>query len=166
MNGIEFRNIFESLYPQNLAYEWDNVGLQVGTFNKEIDSMLLCLDLTKEVVEEAIKNDVQLIVVHHPLIFSALKSINTDSYQGNIIELLIKNDITLYAAHTNFDISNYGMNNMLADMLGLKDIVSIEELTDNEGIGKVGNVASTPMKEYIEHVKKYSILAMLALLET
>ena len=58
MNGIEFRNTFEALFPKDLAYEWDNVGLQIGTLNKEISKILLSLDLTKEVVEEAIQNDV------------------------------------------------------------------------------------------------------------
>ena len=154
MNGMEFKNIFETLYPRDLAYDWDNVGLQIGTLNKDIDRILLSLDLTKAVVEEALKNDVQLIVVHHPLIFSPLKAIKTDSYQGNIIKTLIKNDITLYVAHTNFDVSNYGMNNILADMLGLTNTINLEDITESEGLGKVGDVPKSTMKEYIDHVKK------------
>lgn len=154
MNGIDFKKIFESLYPKNLAYDWDNVGLQIGSLNKDVSKMLLSLDLTAEVVEEAIKNDVQLIVVHHPLIFSPLKSINTDTYQGNIIQTLLKKDIALYVAHTNFDISNYGMNNILSNMLGLKNTENLEEVTETEGLGKVGTVSKTDMKSYINDVKK------------
>ena len=153
MNGIEFRNTFEALFPKDLAYEWDNVGLQIGTLNKEISKILLSLDLTKEVVEEAIQNGCELIVVHHPLIFSPLRSINTDTYIGNIIQTLIKKDISVYVAHTNFDISNFGMNNILADMLDLKDTINLEEVTDHEGLGKVGSVTPTDMASYIKHVK-------------
>lgn len=154
MNGIDFRNIFESLYPKDLAYEWDNVGLQIGSLNKEISTILISLDLTIEVVKEAVDKNVDLIVVHHPLIFSPLKSINTDTYLGNLIQMLIKKDISVYVAHTNFDISNYGMNNILADMLGLKDIENLEIVTENEGLGKVGYVPKTDMESYIKHVKK------------
>lgn len=153
MNGIEFKKIFESLFPQDLAYEWDNVGLQIGTLNKDINTVLLSLDLTKEVVKEAIEKGCELIVVHHPLIFSPLTSINTDSYQGNIIKQLIKNDISLYVAHTNFDISNHGMNNILADMLQLKNLENLEEITESEGLGKIGTTSTTDMKSYIAYVK-------------
>jgi dinuclear metal center YbgI/SA1388 family protein len=153
MNGIEIINIFEELYPQDLAYTWDNIGLQIGTINKEINNVLLTLDLTLEVVEEAIENKNELIIVHHPLIFSPLKSIKTDTYKGKIIEKLIKSDIALYVAHTNFDVSTYGMNTMLANMLNLKDQQVLEFTTEDEGLGKVGTVDSIVMKDYIKLVK-------------
>ena len=153
MNGKKIIELFEELYPKDLAYDWDNVGLQIGTLNKKINNILLTLDLTIEVVEEAIKNNVDLIVVHHPLIFSAIKSINTDTYKGKIIEKLIKSDIALYVAHTNFDVSSYGMNTILANMLNLNDQEVLELTTEDEGLGKVGTVKSIPMKEYIDFVK-------------
>jgi dinuclear metal center YbgI/SA1388 family protein len=153
MNGIEIINIFEKLYPRGLAYEWDNVGLQIGTINKDINNVLLTLDLTLEVVEEAIENKNELIIVHHPLIFSPLKSIKTDTYKGKIIEKLIKSDIALYVAHTNFDVSSYGMNTMLANMLNLQKQEVLELTTEDEGLGKVGTVNSIAMKDYINTVK-------------
>lgn len=153
MNGIEIIRIFELLYPRDLAYTWDNVGLQIGTLNKDINNILLSLDLTLDVVNEAIINKTELIIVHHPLIFSALKSINTDTYKGKVIEKLIKSDITLYVAHTNFDVSNYGMNSILANMLNLKNQEILELTTENEGLGKVGIVDSIVMSEYINSVK-------------
>lgn len=153
MNGIEIIDIFETLYPKDLAYNWDNVGLQVGTLNKEIDKILLSLDLTLEVVDEAIKNETNLIIVHHPLIFNALKSIDTTTYKGKIIEKLIKSDITLYVAHTNFDVSSYGMNTILANMLNLENQEILEYTTENEGLGKVGFVSPLLMKDYIDLVK-------------
>ncbi len=154
MNGVEIIKIFEELYPKDLAYNWDNVGLQIGTINKEISNILLTLDLTLEVVDEAINNKNELIIVHHPLIFSALKSINTDTYKGKIIEKLIKSDIALYVAHTNFDISNYGMNTVLANMLNLQNQEVLELTTEDEGLGKFGTVDSIAMKDYISIVKK------------
>ncbi len=154
MNGIEIIGIFEQLYPKDLAYKWDNVGLQIGTINKEINNVLLSLDLTLEVVEEAIQNKTELIIVHHPLIFSPLKSIETDTYKGKIIEKLIKSNIALYVAHTNFDVSSFGMNTMLANMLNLKNQKVLEFTTEDEGIGKVGTVNSITMKDYINTVKE------------
>ncbi len=153
MNGIDIVKIFEAIYPKDLAYNWDNVGLQVGTLNKEIMNLLLTLDLTLEVVEEAIENKIELIVVHHPLIFTALKSINTDTYKGKIIEKLIKSDIALYVAHTNFDLSNFGMNTILANILNLKNQEVLDLTTEDEGLGKVGTVSPLKMSEYISVVK-------------
>ncbi len=154
MNGKKIISLFESLYPKSLAYEWDNVGLQIGTLNKRIETILLTLDVTKEVIKEAIDNNCDLIVAHHPLIFSPIKGIQTDSYQGNIIQELIKNDITLYIAHTNFDISNYGMDSMLASMIGLQNQSNLDDVTDNEGLGKIGTIKEQPIKEFIKHVKQ------------
>lgn len=154
MTGIEIINIFEGLYPRDLAYEWDNVGLQIGSIKNDINNVLLTLDLTLEVVEEAIDNNVELIIAHHPLIFEPLKSVNTDTYKGKIIEKLIKNDIALYVAHTNFDISAYGMNTILANMLNLKNQEVLELTTADEGLGKVGSVNSIVMKDYIPIVKE------------
>lgn len=153
MNGQNIKQVFESLYPTDLAYEWDNVGLQIGSLNKEINTILLTLDVTDKVVLEAVENKVDLIIAHHPLIFTGIKNINTDHYQGSMIETLIKNDISLYIAHTNFDISNYGMDSMLANMLSLKNLENLDDITDNEGLGKVGEVKETSMKDFIDHVK-------------
>lgn len=154
MNGLTFKKIFEREFPLDLAYSWDNVGLQIGTLNKDISRILLSLDLTLEVVNEAIKKDAQLIVVHHPLLFSAIKVIDTDSYKGKIIELLIKNNITVYVAHTNYDISNVGMNKTLADLLRLKNQRIIEFTTDTEGLGRIGELdTEIDLQDFIEVVK-------------
>lgn len=130
MKGTDIIKIFESMYPKNLAYDWDNVGLQVGSLHKDVNTILLTLDVTKEVIDEAIDQQVDMIVVHHPLIFSPINSINTDTYRGKQIEKLIKHDITLYVAHTNFDISNKGMNLILANMLHLKNQKILDYTTE------------------------------------
>ena len=155
MNGIMFQKKFEKYFPINLAYNWDNVGLQIGSLNREINKILLSLDLTLEVVKEAIKKDAELILVHHPLIFSPIKAIITDDYQGKIIELLIKNNITVYVAHTNFDISNYGMNMILAEMLELENHEILDFTTETEGLGRIGDLkVPITIEEYIPVVKK------------
>jgi len=154
MNGIEIKKIFESFYPKDLAYEWDNVGLQIGTLDKDINNVLLTLDLTMEVIDEAIAEKVDLIIVHHPLIFSPIKNINTDTYKGKLIEKLIKKEITLYVAHTNFDISNRGMNLILANMLGLRNQGIIDFTTDSEGLGRIGEVEELSMEKAINFVKE------------
>ena len=154
MNGMKFKSIFENDFPVDLAYSWDNVGLQIGTLNKEVTKILVSLDLTLEIAEEAIKKGAELILVHHPLIFSGIKAIKTDSFQGNIIEKLIKNNIAVYVAHTNFDISNIGMNKILADILELNNQSIIEYTTDTEGLGRIGDLENPiKLKEYISHIK-------------
>jgi len=154
MDGIEIKKIMETNFPIDLAYDWDNVGLQVGTLNKEISSILISLDLTKEVINEAIDAKSNLIIVHHPLLFRAIKKITLDSYLGKCIELLIKNDIALYVAHTNFDLSNVGMNTILADKLKLSNHTPLDYVTEDEGLGRIGFVNTVSTKEYIDTVKE------------
>ncbi|MBN2605591.1 MAG: Nif3-like dinuclear metal center hexameric protein [Bacilli bacterium] len=154
MNGLDIITIFEHLYPKSLAYSWDNVGLQIGTLDKKVNSILLTLDLNLEVANEAVSKGVELIIVHHPLIFSPLKSIHTDTPQGEIIELLIKNDVTVYVAHTNFDVSNYGMNMILANMLKLENQDVLEFVTETEGLGRKGFVKEIAMRDFITFVKQ------------
>ncbi len=155
MIGTKLISVFEEYFPQNLAYSWDNVGLQIGTKNKEINNVLISLDVTKEVVQEAIDKDVEMIIAHHPLIFSPLKSIHTDANIGTIIELLIKHNITLYIAHTNFDISNFGLNKMLGDKLQLENEEILDYTTDFEGLGRIGDLPNeTPLEDFITHLKE------------
>ncbi|ASK63170.1 Nif3-like dinuclear metal center hexameric protein [Virgibacillus phasianinus] len=120
---ITNRDVFhemEKWTPRDLAYDWDNVGLQLGSFTREVKKVMITLDVLDTVVDEAIENEVDLIIAHHPLLFKSVKQINTDEVKGKIIEKLIKHDITVYAAHTNLDIANGGVNDMLCDAIGMK----------------------------------------------
>lgn len=112
----------EKMAPRYLAEEWDNVGLLVGTPSANVNKVLVCLDVTAEVVEQAIAEQVELIVAHHPLIFKPLKNLRTDSYQGKVLTALLKHDIAVYAAHTNLDSADGGVNDVLAAQLGLVDV--------------------------------------------
>ena len=102
--------------------DYDNVGLLVGNPHAKVNSILTCLDVTEAVVEEAISKNVQLIVAHHPLIFSKIERINPTNEQGKIIYQLIKNDIGLLVAHTNLDAALDGVSFVLANILGLDNL--------------------------------------------
>jgi len=121
INGYEFIQLFEEFAPKEYALEGDPIGLQVGTLNKPIHNVMIALDVLEDVVQEAIEKNVDLIIAHHPLIYRPLKNINTDNTSGKMIEMLIKHDITVYAAHTNLDVATGGVNDMLAKALGLKN---------------------------------------------
>ncbi|MYL47936.1 Nif3-like dinuclear metal center hexameric protein [Halobacillus litoralis] len=110
---------FEKWSPKGLAFEWDNVGLQVGTLNKPVKNIMVTLDVLENVVDEAIEKKVDLIIAHHPLLFVKLNQINLDTPKGRIVQKLIKHDITVYAAHTNLDIATGGVNDVMAELIGV-----------------------------------------------
>ncbi|MFZ3578628.1 Nif3-like dinuclear metal center hexameric protein [Virgibacillus sp. DJP39] len=121
-NRLTNKDVFQAIEdwaPRDLAYDWDNVGLQVGSFSRRVKKVMITLDVLETVVDEAIKKEIDLIIAHHPLLFKAAKQIDTDQSQGRIINKLLKHDITVYAAHTNMDAANGGVNDMLCDELGL-----------------------------------------------
>lgn len=119
-NGHEIISLFESMYPKHLAMEGDKIGLQIGALNKSVQHVLIALDVTEAVVEEAIQIGANIIIAHHPLIFNPLKVIHTDKAYGKIIEACIKHGIAVYAAHTNVDVAKGGVNDLLAEALGLQ----------------------------------------------
>ncbi len=112
----------ERLAPHELAAGWDNVGLLVGSPEQEISSLLVALDVTPEVAARAAAAGVDMIVVHHPLIFKNLKAIRTDTPPGRTLATLLAAGIAAYAAHTNLDAADGGVNDILAARLGLTDL--------------------------------------------
>lgn len=112
----------EKIAPKYLAESWDNVGFQIGDRNKMVNNIMIALDVTNTVVDEAIEKKADMIISHHPLIFKPLKSITMDNEKGNIIHKLIKYDIALYCSHTNLDMAKEGTNEVLARTLELEHI--------------------------------------------
>ena len=102
-----------------LKEDYDNVGLLVGSSDKEVNGVLITLDVTMEVLDEAIENELDLIVAHHPLIFRGLKNITDRTETGRIILKAIKHDIAIFAGHTNVDSVPEGVSGMMAKKLGL-----------------------------------------------
>lgn len=117
--------LMEKHYPLNLAEDWDNVGLQVGSMGREVAKVVVALELDHQVLDQAWQENADLIITHHPLIFKALPSIKVDSPVGSLIRKLIMADISLYAAHTNLDSASKGVNQILAERVGLMDIVPL-----------------------------------------
>jgi dinuclear metal center YbgI/SA1388 family protein len=112
----------EKLAPPSYQESYDNAGLIVGNPESEAGSALLCFDITEDIIDEAIEKKAQLVISHHPVIFGGLKKINGKNATERIVIKAIRNNIALYAAHTNLDSVRGGINTTLAEKLGLSDI--------------------------------------------
>lgn len=132
----------EHLCPPQFAEPWDNSGLQVGQYEQEISTVCLAVDATSPVIRYAVEQGADLLITHHPLLFSGLKSIHDRDYVGRRIIELIRNDLACYAMHTNFDVM--GMADAAADLLRLKDREVLEKTYEDdvsqEGIGRTGKL--------------------------
>ena len=118
----EIVRALERFAPLPLQDGFDNAGLQIGLTDAETTGALLCLDVTEPVIDEAIATGCNLIVAHHPLIFKGIKSITGNGYVERCVLKAIKNDIVIYAAHTNLDNAFNGVNFKIAEKIGLKKV--------------------------------------------
>lgn len=119
MLAKEIIGAIEAFAPPAYQESYDNCGIQVGNVTDEVKGVLLTLDVTEEVLEEAMHRGCNMIIAHHPLIFSGLKRISGRNYVERIVHKAIKNDIIIYAAHTNLDNMSNGVNAVIAQKLGL-----------------------------------------------
>lgn len=127
----------EATSPTEYAMDWDNVGLLVGRATKEVKKILLAVDATEAVVNMAVSSGVDMIITHHPMIFSKIKKVNSDSILGDKILTLAENGICCYAMHTNYDTIG-GMAKEASKMMGLLNSQVLEETMNGEGFGEVG----------------------------
>lgn len=156
--------IMEDLAPKNLIDSWDNCGLEIGDTTKEVKKILLSLDISQESVDYAIENGVDTIISHHPFLFSPIKSIDYKDKKSKILINLIKSDIAIYSAHSNLDICQGGINDVLAKLLKLQnttvlekayDIYPLENKGEILGYGRVGNLVNPlSLLEFGQLVKK------------
>ena len=159
--------IIEQDYSPRYALSWDNVGLLSGRDDKEVAKIYVALDATDEVVDEAILAGADMLVTHHPLIFSGMKQVNNQNFIGRRLVKLIQHDISYYAMHTNYDVK--GMADLAADYLKLEncqilDVTGENESGEPEGIGRVGEIPfasnndeqrnEISLADYCEEVKK------------
>ncbi len=142
MKIYEIIEFMEKFAPKELAEEWDNVGLLIGKPEYNVNKILVSLDVNNEVVDEAIDKNVDLIITHHPVIFKPLKNISND-----IFIKLLKNNISVYSAHTNLDVTNGGVNDAFAKKINLENIYRI-------GMLRVGKVAKITLSEFVNKIKK------------
>jgi len=124
-------NCLESIAPLSLQEDYDNSGLLIGNKNKEIQKALITLDITEDVLEEAIENQCELIISHHPLIFKGIKKLNGKNMVERIVIKAIQSEIAIYAIHTNLDNVHQGVNAMLAEKLGLDDLKILSTKNSN-----------------------------------
>ena len=118
--------LVNGLAPFELAEEWDNVGLLAGHPDMPVERVLCALDLRMEVVEEAVSRGCQLIVTHHPILFRGRKNLRETDAEGRMLCALVRANLAMIAAHTNFDNANPGVNDALAAALGLEDVEALE----------------------------------------
>lgn len=133
----------EGFAPLPLQDDFDNSGLQVGLTETEATGALLCLDVTEAVVKEAIATGCNLIISHHPLLFSPLKSITNTNYIGRCVIEAIKNNITIYSAHTNLDNAAEGVNKQIANSLGLVNTKPLQDKGNGNGAGIIGDLPNS-----------------------
>jgi len=146
----------EELSPSMYAMDWDNSGLLVGDKDKEITKVLLSVDVTDEVIEEAVREGADMILSHHPMIFSKINRVVASDLSGRRIIRMIENGICCYCMHTNFDVM--GMADAAADELGLLQsevlMVTYEDDISKEGIGRYGFLKDiTSLQELGQQVK-------------
>lgn len=123
-------SFLETIAPVMLQEHYDNAGLITGEPGRECSGILVCLDATKEVIEEARQKNCNLVIAHHPIVFSGLKRINSQHYVGKAVIAAIKNDIAIYALHTNLDNVIGGVNGRIAQCIGLKNISVLSAKND------------------------------------
>jgi len=149
-------DLLEEIAPARLAEPWDNSGLQVGSYSQEIRKIFLALDPTLNALRAAKKASAQLLLTHHPLIFRPLSRLVIDSYPQNVIFEAAKNKISVVAVHTNLDVAKGGINDILAELLGLRHVEVLREVDgeDDTGLGRIGNLTkSTPLSVVVNNVK-------------
>ena len=131
MTVQDLYHLIDRLAPFETQMESDNAGFLVGSASQEVNTVLLALDLTQPVIDEALSLGAQLIIAHHPLMFSPVRSLTEDDYEGRLIRRLVRENISFIAAHTNLDQAPDGMNDTLAQLCGLKE-------TTGEGFFRCG----------------------------
>lgn len=149
--------IIEKNYPLCLAYDWDNSGLFFGDIEKEINKVLVTLDITPQIIDQAIECGADMVLAHHPISMGGVKTLADGSMLSDMIINAVKNDICIYSAHTNMDTARNGINQKLAELFELEDITVLENDKPYEdcGLGRVGNLKEKmSLGDFCELVKK------------
>ena len=140
--------ILDTIFEKNLALQNDVTGLQTGKLESNVSSALIVLDITEDVIHEALTKKVDLIITHHPLIFEPIVHIISNTIQGKKILNLVEKGISVYTAHTNFDSMPDGLNYGVAERIGLKNIRTMDQIT---GLGRIGELL--PPEKFSDFIK-------------
>lgn len=160
-------SVMDNIAPTCLAEEWDNVGLQVGSAQWKVHKIWVALDPLLDVIEDAGRHQVDMVITHHPLIFTSLKSIDLESNVGKVIDAALGTKTAIFAAHTNLDSAADGLNDVLARKLGLLNLQPLVEAKDcaeqsdtpaasmPTGLGRIGEIATPQILEHwVDEIKK------------
>ena len=150
----DFIDKFEKLIPPQLQDEWDNSGWQFIGDNKEIKSILTCVDVTREVIDQAIAEDVNLIISHHPILFKSTKSINYDNFISEKLIKAIEHGIAIYSSHTAIDINANGLNTYVFKKMGFKSKKKLSLTIDKHGYGDIDEFPKRRAWDLIEQIKE------------
>ena len=154
----------EEWAPLKYQESYDNSGLLIGDSEMLLSSALICLDCTEEIVDEAIAAGANLIIAHHPLIFSGLKKLTGENYVERTVVKAVKNDIAVYAIHTNLDNVSSGVNAKITELMGLQNvqILSLKRGMDNVGSGMIGELPhETELLTFMKQLKSTFGIEML-----
>ena len=152
MLASELIKSYESFCPQELSMKGDVVGLQIGSLDKEIQKVMVTLDVRENTVAESIEKGVDLIIAKHAPIFRPVKDL-VSSPDRDILLDLVKNDIAVYVSHTNIDVVDDGLNDWFCDLLDIKKTTYLTETADKQGIGRVGDIVPQTIEELALKVK-------------
>ena len=141
-------------FPENICESWDNVGLLLGDKDKDVKKVLIALEVNSKAIDKAIQERVDVIISHHPLIFKSLKKITKDDMIGSRIMRLLKNDIAVYAMHTNLDSATGGLNDYVFKLLDLDAKRMYEDETKNRPLRYFNLTKKMTIEEMVEVVKE------------
>ena len=153
----EIVQVIEAAYPREAALDFDNVGLLAGRTEKEVERVYIALDATDAVIDRAVEAGADMLITHHPLIFSPLKKVTDEDFVSRRVVKLLQNDISYYAMHTNYDV--LGMAELAEKILGIRDSevldITMEKDGKQEGIGRIGELEKPMTLEeccvYVKH---------------
>ena len=149
-NAQEIFDCLDALAAPGLAMDWDNSGLQIGSRKKPVQTILVALDPFEDVCREAIAIGADLVVTHHPLFFPSANAITDETGVGRAAALLIQNGIALYSCHTNLDIAKGGVNDVLAQRLGLREV----QVVGAEQLLRLGRIPEQTLDEFLKTVRE------------
>lgn len=151
----EVLNYLTELYPLSnaQAFDFGKVGLQFGNPDQQISKIVLCLDCTEEVIDKSIASNANLIISHHPFMFSPLVNLDYRTNFGRKLQKVLKHDLNIMAFHTNFDVAEDGMNDVLAKILGLSDIKYLTDEINKDSLIRVGRISKMKLKDFANVVK-------------
>lgn len=154
MRVAELVRLLEQRYPLSWAEDWDRVGFVLGEPDAPVTRVLLAVDCDPAVVEEAVAAGAQFVFTHHPLLLRGVSSVAPTTYKGRIVHRMIRSGIALYTAHTNGDVANPGVSDVLAARLGLLDVRPLRPSPDapDRGHGRIGRLpASMTLADFVAH---------------